>query len=83
MLKFELGQRVKDKVTGFSGIVVCISSYLTGCNRYAVQAQTLDRDGKIKEWQYFDEDLLLIAGKSLDLKVAVPGGPPRMEAPQR
>ncbi len=34
--EFELGVRVRDTVTGFTGIVVCWLVYLNGCEHYGV-----------------------------------------------
>jgi hypothetical protein len=71
--KWEMGSEVKDKVTGFKGIVVCRSQYLTGCNRYAVQSQELC-DAKPVSWQNFDEDQLEMVGKGMNIDVKDPGG---------
>jgi hypothetical protein len=54
----DLGDRVKDSVTGFQGIVVIISYYLQGCRRMVVQQETL-HEGKPVEPQYFDEPQLV------------------------
>lgn len=81
--KFELGQIVKDKVTGFIGVVVCRSQYLTGCNRYAIQARIVTPEGKIPEWVYFDEDLMLVEGENINIEIKLPGGPVAKEAPRR
>ena len=81
--KFKLGDVVKDKVTGFSGVVVAQTKYLTGCSRYGIASQKLDKEGKPLDWQYFDEDLLVSTGKNIGVKIKVNGGPVRMEAPQR
>ena len=80
--KFDLGQIVKDKINGFHGVIVCRSQYMTGCNRYAVQSRIVTADGKIPEWVYFDEDLLLIDGKNVNVEVDLPGGPVAKEAPR-
>lgn len=50
-----LGDRVRDKVTGFEGIVVCRSEWLQGCVRLSVQPEKLDKEGKVKESVTFDE----------------------------
>ncbi|MCK5613697.1 hypothetical protein KAR91_68165 [Candidatus Pacearchaeota archaeon] len=42
----ELGGKVKDKVTGVSGIVTGHCKYLTGCDQYLVQP--VDRKDKLK-----------------------------------
>ncbi len=83
MFKFELGQKVKERITGFKGVIVARSQYMTGCNRYGVQSQKLKHDGKPLEWEYFDEDLLEIDGKNINIKIQQHGGPVRMEAPER
>lgn len=49
----KLGDRVRDRVTGFEGIVVCETQWLHGCRRLTIQAQW--RDGKPGERDTFDE----------------------------
>jgi hypothetical protein len=48
-----IGRTVRDKVTGFSGIVVGRVEYLTGCNQLLVQPKVLD--GKMVESAWLDE----------------------------
>lgn len=52
-----LGDKVRDKVTGFVGIAVCRSTYLNGCDRIAVQAPA-KKNEKPLGWVYFDEPQL-------------------------
>ena len=59
MYTFELGQVVKDLVTGYKGYIRARSEYLTGCSRYGVQTKEL-KDGKPQEWIWFDEDELVL-----------------------
>jgi len=80
--KFALGELVKDRVTGFSGVVVCQSTYLTGCLRYSIQSQKLEK-GVPTDWVQLDEDQLVSLKKNIDLKVKTPAGPPRFEAERR
>ena len=82
MFRFELGQLVKDKITGFKGIVICQSKYLTGCNRYSLQSQKLDK-GKPADWVAFDEDQLDAVNKKVEIRKEQRGGPVRFEAEQR
>lgn len=56
--RFELGDKVRDRVTEFEGIIVVRSQHLNMCNRYAVQPQGIDKDGKIKDAFNIDEDSL-------------------------
>lgn len=55
--KHELGTKVRDKVTGYTGIVIGRTEWLYGCRRYTVQSQEM-KDGKPVESMGFDEDAL-------------------------
>lgn len=69
MSQIELGQIARDKITGFEGVVSCISTYEHSCRRIALTARSLDKDGKIQELE-FDEPQVDIVGTT-----------PVMEAP--
>ena len=62
-MKFQLGQELKDIVTGFQGIVMVRSEYFTGCTHYGLQAKSLTPEGKVREWEYFDETRLVLVDK--------------------
>jgi len=49
-----LGDRVKNPISGFKGIIVVVSKWLHGCVRVGVQPETL-KNGQIMEVEYFDE----------------------------
>jgi hypothetical protein len=71
----KLGDKAKDKITGFAGVVVARTEYLTGCTRVSLQSQKL-HDGKPQDWVSFDEDQLeIIPDTPVDLKVKKAGGP--------
>ena len=53
----ELGQKVRDLVTGFTGIAIYRCEYLHGCVRIGVTPRVVD-DGKLGEVQSFDEPAL-------------------------
>lgn len=55
--KFENGDKVKDKITGWKGTITCQIIYLNGCIRYSVQP-TLNKDGEYVESQIIDEQQL-------------------------
>lgn len=57
--KHKLGQRAKDKITSFEGIITARVEFLTGCNRYCIQPTEL-KDGKPLDTIYFDEEQLEI-----------------------
>ena len=48
-----LGSMARDTVTGFEGMVVCISMWLNGCDRLVVQPRTL-HEGKLLPTEVFD-----------------------------
>jgi hypothetical protein len=49
----QLGIKVKDKITGFEGIVTGFVTYLSGCNQSLV-VPPVDKDGKVVEGVWFD-----------------------------
>ena len=58
-----LGDRVKDPITGYVGIVVAITTWLHGCIRIAVQPEKLDKEGKPRDDRYFDQSQLVLVAK--------------------
>lgn len=59
----ELGKIVRDRITGFEGVVVCRTEWLFLCVRIGVQSQAL-KDGQAQEPAYFDEAQLEVIGDS-------------------
>lgn len=57
MGKIKCGMKVKDKISGFEGIVTTICEHIAGCFRVGVMAG-LDKDGKLLDVEYFDEPML-------------------------
>ena len=76
-----LGDRAKDKVTGFSGIVIAKTTWLHGCERITIQPEKLDKEGKVKETQTFDYNQVEVVKSSVVKATPVverqkaPGGP--------
>jgi len=56
--KYILGEVLRDKITGFSGVVMGITLYYTGCIHYGLCSQELSY-GKPLEWQWFDESRII------------------------
>lgn len=83
MFKLELGTKVKDKVTGYTGIVIGRTEWLYGCRRYTVQSQEM-KDGKPVESMAFDEDALELLTTNNEHvrghKPATTGGPETRKA---
>lgn len=79
--KIALGSKVKDKVSGYTGIVTCRSEWLYGCLRYVVQSQDL-HDGKPIEAIATDEDQLELLEESKPKATQSRGGPKDMPSRQ-
>lgn len=56
--QIELGDEVKDAVTGFQGVVVGITTWLNGCRRMVVQPRTLEEKGRMPSSESIDETQL-------------------------
>lgn len=61
----ELGDRVRDKITGFTGIVIGITDWIHGCRRPIVQGESLDSDGKLVPSESFDEPQLQVVSRAV------------------
>lgn len=69
-----LGDIARDTITGFEGVVICLSQWLHGCRRATLQPREL-RDGKPVESQSFDEPQLELVQSSVVWTTANTGGP--------
>jgi hypothetical protein len=58
----ELGDRVKDPITGFTDIVTCITTWLHGCIRIGVQPEET-KDGEPLPERHFDQSQLIVVDK--------------------
>lgn len=63
MFKFELGEEVKETVTGFTGIIMARSEYFTGCVHYGLVSKKLNKEGIPQNYQWFDTERLVRTGK--------------------
>lgn len=73
-----LGQKAKDKITGFEGIITGRAEYLYGCTQFCIVP--LAKDGKICDSQWFDEGRIQVIGSGIlpeEVQVEKPGGPNR------
>ena len=59
-MKIALGDRVHDRITGFAGIVTGRLEYLEGRRQFLLKPEKLDKDGKIIDGQWIDEQYLEI-----------------------
>lgn len=57
-MKIILGKIYKDKISGFTGIAFARSIFLYGCIRILIVSNRLDKDGKLIDDCWFDEEQL-------------------------
>lgn len=83
--KIVLGCEAKDKITGFSGLVVAKIEYLFGCTQWGISPKVLI-EGKIGDTIYFDEGRIDVIGKGIskeEVKGEKPGGLNSRELPKK
>jgi hypothetical protein len=80
-----LGDRLRDVVTGFTGIAISRIHYLNGCEQYQLAPEQLE-DGKVVEPEWFDIQRLEVAAPAAFTpanRLAAVGGPtPDEKRPQ-
>lgn len=55
--KYENGDVVQDRISGFQGTVMCVAVYWNGCIRYSIQPK-LDKNGHHQDPEVIDEQQL-------------------------
>jgi hypothetical protein len=58
----ELGDKGKDRISGFTGIITAIAHYLHGCTRCSIAPQEI-REGKVIDHIWIDEGQVEIIEK--------------------
>ncbi|MBN9007279.1 MAG: hypothetical protein J0H40_17915 [Rhizobiales bacterium] len=77
-MSYKLGDKLKDTITGFTGIATSKHEYLNGCVRWSIQPDKCDKDGKPPEPQTFDMEQLVLV-KAAKPRTVQPSGGPRNE----
>ena len=65
---FDLGAKVKDRVTNYTGVVTCIAFHLSGCERYGVETRSGKRSERGETQYFYDSQLIGIEKKNGDFK---------------
>ena len=83
MKEAKLGDKVKDKVSGFKGIVVSAHNYLNGCTRLTVQPK-MKKDGTLPNNECFDAPQLIVLKEEQHSRGNITtGGPSKYEDKDR
>lgn len=78
----EFGDKVRDKVTEFEGIIVGKAQYSNGCNKYAVQGAKMKEDGRPSGWEWIDaQQVELVEAGVVTFGDVEPGGGPMQTPP--
>jgi len=80
-MKIKLGNKVRDKVTGFEGIATAKVEYINRCVQFCVKPP-VGKDGKMPDGEYIDIDELEIVDEGIVIKTKPTGGPQR-DCPNR
>ena len=67
MEKLKFGIKVKDRITGFEGILTAHTSCITGCGQYYIQPSVKDNEFKQGEW--FDETRIDLVDGEKEIKL--------------
>ena len=72
-MKAKLGDKVRDTVTGYEGVITGVVDYLTGCRQCLLTAK-VKKDGTIPEGRWFDIDRLqVLKAKAISIEVDTNG----------
>lgn len=67
--QFNLGETLKDSVTGFTGIAISKVVFLNGCIQYCVKPTKLGKDGKAIDGEYIDSQQLVFVDNGINKQV--------------
>lgn len=76
-MTIEIGDKARDTITGFKGVVLGITTWFNGCRRHGLQSQKLDKDGKPIPLEWFDEPQLELVEQAAAGPETAPTGGPR------
>lgn len=73
--EIKLGDKVKDTITGYSGVCTAIITFLNGCRRIGIQGKGLDKNNLPVDPYYVDETTVVLVKKQVEkTKQAEKGG---------
>lgn len=73
--KHNLGEFVKDKVSGFQGTIDARCQWLNGCIRYSVMPKMKEGEAKMPESFWIDEAQIEKVDNGVSIKKSKRGGP--------
>lgn len=71
----QLGDKIKDRITGLTGIAISKIEYLNGCVQYGVCPKLKKGATEIVTWTIDKDQLIVIEKKNKPKLTKAPGGP--------
>lgn len=75
-MEIKLGNKVRDKVTGYEGVATARVEYLNGCVQFCVKPK-VGSDGKMPDPEYIDVQQLEVVSQGDTITPSKTGGPQR------
>ena len=75
-MEIKLGNKVRDKVTGYEGVATARVEYLNGCVQFCVKPR-VGSDGKMPDHEYIDVQQLEVVSQGETITPSKTGGPQR------
>ena len=73
--EIKLGNKVRDRVTGFTGIAISRVEYLNGCVQFCIKPPVDSKTGKNNDGEYVDSQQVEFVSNGLVVKADKTGGP--------
>lgn len=83
LFKYDLGDRLQCRITGFQGVVTARVENVNGCLQYGLKPP-IDKDGKVADARFIDEAQLVLidAGAVAPVQSEPTASAPRTGGPQ-
>lgn len=81
MSQIKLGDRIRDTISGFSGVAAAHTYFLNGCERWLIEPEHI-REGKVLDSVWFDAqqvDLFIPKAEPVPASAIRTGGPQKYD----
>jgi hypothetical protein len=75
MSDIKLGNKVRDRVTGFEGIAIAKCEYLNGCVQWGIRPPQGEKKDAYPEAMYIDSQQVEFVDQGIAVEQRVTGGP--------
>jgi hypothetical protein len=63
--RINLGDKVRDRISSYEGVMIARCEYLTGCAQIGIKPQGMKTDGGTHDLLYFDEPFVELVEKNV------------------